>query len=249
MMPFWLYTLGQVFFAQSGGERLSIPFANIIVSLLLLIGPVFLGIVVKHYRPKFAERSKKFVKITTIFIIAVAIVFGSISNFYVFYLITWKTLLCGLLLPWVGFVLSYLIAFLIRQDHRNCRTIAIETGIQNAGIAIVLLQTSLKPPESDLAMVMPVCVLIFTPLPLVAALIVKTVLNCRRLRKEKAASLVGEDVKYDGNVAIVGNIHENGETRGKDLRYSTKEIVGDGEEVSPSPQTGFVAANFAFDPN
>lgn len=247
MMPFWLYTLGQVFFSQAGGEKLSIPFLNIIVSLLLLIGPVFAGIILKHFKPHFAEKSKKFVKISTVIIIIVAIVFGSISNFYVYYLLTWKTLLCGLLLPWAGFGISYGVAFLLRQEHRNCRTIAIETGIQNAGIAIVLLQTSLTPPESDLALVMPVCVLIFTPLPLVIALIGKAIMNCRQKRKEKEALAKNGNVQDGETKQELEPENKDVKTAQMDASYS-KEADGhqNREEVRGD---GFAAVNFAFDSN
>jgi sodium/bile acid cotransporter 3/5 len=177
MMPFWLFTLGQMFFKNLGGH-MQIPFTNIIMSLGFLIVPCVLGIVVKHYKPQFAEKSKKVIKYSTFFIILVAMIFGTAANIYVYSLITAKTLLCGFLLPWGGFALSYAVAFVLRQNHVNCRTIAIETGIQNAGIAIILLSYSLNKPESDLALVMPVCVLIFTPIPLVVCLIGKSIYNC-----------------------------------------------------------------------
>jgi sodium/bile acid cotransporter 3/5 len=186
MMPFWLFTLGQMFFKSLGGH-MQIPFSNIILSLSYLIVPCCLGILVKHYKPKMAEKSKKVIKYTTLFVIVVAICFGTAANIYVYSLITAKTLLCGFLLPWGGFALSYAVAFILRQNHINCRTIAIETGIQNAGIAIVLLSSSLNKPESDLALVMPVCVLIFTPIPLVFCYIFKTVYNCVAPKKEESA--------------------------------------------------------------
>jgi sodium/bile acid cotransporter 3/5 len=183
MMPFWLFTLGQMFFKQLGGH-MQIPFTNIILSLGFLIVPCCLGILVKHYKPHLAEKSKKVIKYTTSFVIIVAICFGTAANIYVYSLITAKTLLCGFLLPWGGFALSYAVAFVLRQNHVNCRTIAIETGIQNAGIAIILLSYSLNKPESDLALVMPVCVLIFTPIPLIFCFIFKTAYNCMKAKRD-----------------------------------------------------------------
>ncbi|KAF8782651.1 Sodium/bile acid cotransporter like protein [Argiope bruennichi] len=49
--------------------------------------------------------------------------------------------------------------------------VAVETGVQNTGIAIVLLGFSLEQPEADLAAVVPVAASIMTPLPLLCAYI------------------------------------------------------------------------------
>ena len=56
-------------------------------------------------------------------------------------------------------------------------TIAIETGIQNTGITVALLLISLPHPDSDLSIVAPIFVSIFTPLPLGMAII------CRHLKQ------------------------------------------------------------------
>lgn len=56
----------------------------------------------------------------------------------------------GLLLPWVGYLFGYLVAFVLRQSPADCLTIAIETGIQNTGIAIFLLRFALPQPQADL---------------------------------------------------------------------------------------------------
>lgn len=171
---------------------MKIPFSNIILSLVFLIVPCFLGIITKHFKPEIAEKSKKIIKFSTLIVIIVAICFGTAANTYVYSLITAKTLICGVLLPWGGFALSYLVAFVLRQSHVNCRTIAIETGIQNAGIAIVLLTFSLDMPDSDLALVMPVSVLLFTPLPLIVAYISKTIYNCVHKKDQKKETNIKE---------------------------------------------------------
>lgn len=59
--------------------------------------------------------------------------FGLYVNRYVFFLMTWYTLLAGMLLPWCGYIFAFAIATLLRQDYKDSITISIETGIQNAG--------------------------------------------------------------------------------------------------------------------
>lgn len=211
MMPLWLLTLGQVFFKDLSAGQISIPFENILLSLALLIVPCLLGIILKHIKPTIAEKSKKVIKISTLIVVGVAIVFGTIANTYVYSLITWKTVLCGMLLPYCGFAVSYLISYFLKQTATNCRTIAIETGIQNANIAIVLLNFSLAKPDSDLTLVMPVCVLLFTPLPLIVILICKNIYERFHKKKEENESDKEENdymnlVKINDDLQITNSV-------------------------------------------
>jgi sodium/bile acid cotransporter 3/5 len=86
-------------------------------------------------------------------------------------------MLAGCLLPYCGFGLSALVAFILRQPPARILTIAIETGIQNTGLAIVIMKFSLPQPEADLAVVAPIVVAMFMPLPLWVAV---TVTEIRR---------------------------------------------------------------------
>lgn len=52
--------------------------------------------------------------------------------------------------PWLGYSLGWLLAKVLKQPSPDCLAIAIETGIQNTGIAIFLLRFSLPQPEADL---------------------------------------------------------------------------------------------------
>lgn len=186
MMPFWLFTLGKVITA---GTPIVIPFANIIFSLLGLILPVIGGILLKHFRPHLEESAKRTIKITSVVVILVVVFFGTYANFYIYLLMTWRTVLCGMLLPWSGFIVGFTAAYVSRQSWQNSITVAVETGIQNAGIAIILISFSLTQPDSDLTLVMPISVLIFTPVPLVICLIVKTIRECNRADKTTSNSV------------------------------------------------------------
>lgn len=52
-------------------------------------------------------------------------------------------------LPWLGYLLGYIVAMVLGQNPADSLTIAIETGIQNTGIAIFLLR-ALPQPQADL---------------------------------------------------------------------------------------------------
>lgn len=53
-------------------------------------------------------------------------------------------------LPYLGYLLAYVMAKVLKQSQPDCLAIAIEAGIQNTGIAIFLLRFSLPQPEADL---------------------------------------------------------------------------------------------------
>ncbi|KAL6725804.1 hypothetical protein Aduo_007833 [Ancylostoma duodenale] len=101
-----------------------------------------------------------------IFVLVFVIVFGAVSNWYMFRMMTVPALLGGLLLPWCGFMFGCFASILTRRAPADVTAIAIETGIQNTGIAILVLKASFAQPDADIGAVLPVIVACFTPGPL-----------------------------------------------------------------------------------
>lgn len=56
-------------------------------------------------------------------------------------------------LPWIAYLVGWSIATLFKQKHEDRVAIAIEAGIQNTGIAIYILRTTLDQPQADLTTV------------------------------------------------------------------------------------------------
>lgn len=63
---------------------------------------------------------------------------------------TVQIIVAGLGLPWLGFLGGLILARLCKQPCPDVLAIAIETGVQNTGIAIFMLSFSLGQPEADL---------------------------------------------------------------------------------------------------
>lgn len=57
---------------------------------------------------------------------------------------SWKLYVATLLHMWIGWSLGYTLARLLRQPHKQSRTIAFETGLQQIGIAMTLISFSYK---------------------------------------------------------------------------------------------------------
>lgn len=83
--------------------------------------------------------------------------------------------MAGLGLPWLGYSFGWLAAKICKQANADAIAIAVETGIQNTGISIFLLQFSLDQPMADLTTVIPVSVAIMTPFPLLGIYLIQKV--------------------------------------------------------------------------
>ncbi|KAK0395091.1 hypothetical protein QR680_001112 [Steinernema hermaphroditum] len=169
MMPIYIYTFGQHFFT----ERVRVPFVHILESLLILIVPSVLGMVFISYKKHLVEKLNRWIKIATWTSTVLTTVFGVYANWYVLYLFRWYIVVAGCALPWSGYVLAYFIALATQQQHRERITIAIETGIQNIGISMIMLLWSLPEPEVDLALVMPLTIILATDKPLMALWLIR----------------------------------------------------------------------------
>lgn len=55
------------------------------------------------------------------------------------------------MIPWFGYLIGGLTAWILRLPFNQVKTIAIETGIQNVGVAFLIIYTNLPSPEADFA--------------------------------------------------------------------------------------------------
>ena len=126
MMPFWLYTLGERAYLRD--LKIRIPFANLTQSLLTIIGPLGIGMLVVHCCPKIKPIVTRIVKPMLLILILYFFVFGAFVNFYLFRYLSLRIALSAPLLPWLGFILGGLFAWIFRQDWSRIKTVGIETG-------------------------------------------------------------------------------------------------------------------------
>ncbi|XP_061197377.1 ileal sodium/bile acid cotransporter-like [Saccostrea echinata] len=230
LIPAWIYSVGvNVIYKDI---EISIPFTNIIISLIGLIIPVGIGILIQTKRPKWAKFIEKLVRpITVIFVILVFTV-GVYANLYVFKLLTPVTLLAGALVPYCGFFFGAVVAFLTRHDRQKILTIAIETGIQNTGISIVMLQLSLPLPDSDIGIVAPIICSVFTPIPMAIAIISYEIKKrCCTKKPPNSEKMGGLDkVANAENSEVKGLSYQPVTEKGSDSEAdATKEMEEDGD--------------------
>jgi len=171
MFPLWLFTLGQLLVSDEDAE-ITIPFVNIILMLTGYLVPVIIGALIQRY----CERLKAFIirMLRPLFIIMILtmIIVGGWSNIFIVRLIRPLLVVAACLVPYTGFFLSGLVAFILRQPPPRILTIAIETGIQNTGLPIILMKFSLPQPDADLSILGPVAVTMCMMMPLWVAVAV-----------------------------------------------------------------------------
>lgn len=181
-IPFWLFTLGRHIFDRG---TLKVPYSNIATYAIALVVPLGIGFLLQRKMPRFSKMMVRIMKPFSIILIIFIIIFAIVTNLYLFKLFSWKIILSGLGLPWLGYILGLTMALIFKQTGPDVRAISIETGIQNTGISIFLLRFGLEQPEADLTTVAPVSCAIMTPLPLILLYIIKIILD---RRKEKLAA-------------------------------------------------------------
>uniref|UniRef100_A0A1I8A3R0 Sodium Bile acid symporter family n=1 Tax=Steinernema glaseri TaxID=37863 RepID=A0A1I8A3R0_9BILA len=189
MMPLWMHLLGKQFLEGYNPEAtIRVPYAKIVTSLLALVIPLLIGVAIQKWKPELAAKARKVMRPYVVIVLVFLIVFGSLANSYMFYLMSVPALVGGLLLPWCGFMFGCFTSIVLRQPPANVTAIAIETGIQNTGIAIMLLKFSFPEPDADISALIPVIVASFTPAPLLLGMLVHRIIKAMRKGNEDSAN-------------------------------------------------------------
>lgn len=163
MMPLWLFTLGKTFTNEAA---ITIPYQKLVVTLATFVLPLGLGILVKRYKPTWAKMFVKALKILVFIMVLFIFTAGIYCNLYVFKMLTGKLLFVALLIPILGMLFGGVTAKLFRFTAPQTIAIALETGIQNTGVAVVVLRRSLPQPDADISSVVPIAASILAPIPL-----------------------------------------------------------------------------------
>ncbi|XP_066289987.1 ileal sodium/bile acid cotransporter-like [Branchiostoma lanceolatum] len=146
MMPLSLFIYGRAFQLDS----INVPFLNIIISLVSITIPELLGILLRHKKPRIADKVMKVIRpVSGLFIIALVVI-GVMVNTHVIYT-PWQPIVACFLLPLAGFIIGFGLAKMFCLDNNRARTVSIETGVQNGTLASAMIRLSFPQPEADLS--------------------------------------------------------------------------------------------------
>merc|ERR1719322_150123 len=174
MMPAWIFSLGQVIFHDED-RAIVIPYYKICIYAFCLVIPLSIGLLIARFAPRLSKFLVRILKPMALFLILFIMIFGVWANLYIFRLMTWPVFLTGMGLPWIGFAFGCTIARLTKRPAEDVIAIAIETGVQNTGMAIFILWFTLDQPLGDMTAVVPVAAATMTPIPLLLGLLVKKI--------------------------------------------------------------------------
>ncbi len=121
-------------------QDIHISFFKVFEIVLILLGiPLVLGMTFAHHFPKMTKKIVGPIQKFSI-LIFLAFVVGAFSKNYDIFL-NWIHIVFFIVVlhNLSGYVLGYFFSKIFRCPKKDCRTISIETGIQNAGLGLVLI--------------------------------------------------------------------------------------------------------------
>lgn len=108
--------------------------------VVLILGiPLILGMLFRHYKEIFALKVMKLLKPFSILVFIILIVLAFKKNIDIFLNHIHYVLIIVIIHNLIGYVIGYYFAKSMKLNFKNRKTLSIETGIQNAGLGLLLV--------------------------------------------------------------------------------------------------------------
>lgn len=130
-------------------RELSIPVSQVFYTLFFIIGvPLVLGVLCSTKLPNFTKKIAKPIQYLSMLIFMGMVIVAFVANIDYFCRYIHYILLIVLVHNGIAFATGYCAASAMGLNMRDRRTITIETGIQNSGLALMLIfNPAIFPPE------------------------------------------------------------------------------------------------------
>ena len=109
-----------------------------LVSLILGV-PLIIGMLVKSYKPKIADKLAKILKPISLIIFMLFIVIAFYDNISIFMNYIHYVLIIVIAHNVLALLLGFYFAKAMKLSYKNQKTLSIETGIQNSGLGLLLI--------------------------------------------------------------------------------------------------------------
>ncbi|XP_066478188.1 ileal sodium/bile acid cotransporter [Tiliqua scincoides] len=157
MMPLCLLIYTKIW---TDYDSIYIPYDSIGLSLVALVVPVSIGIFCKHRWP---TKVKNLIKVGSgvgaVLILITAVVGGILYKGS--WVIAPQLWVVGTIFPAAGYTLGFLLARVAGQPWHRCRTVGMETGMQNTQLCTTVVQLSFTPEQLDKMFAFPLIYSIF----------------------------------------------------------------------------------------
>jgi bile acid:Na+ symporter, BASS family len=123
-------------------KEVSVDPWDMIKTVVVVAGfPIALGMLLAHYYPQTALRCSKVMKPLSVVIFAGFVVIALANNFSYFIKYIHYVLILVLIQNAIAMLTGYAMARVVGLDYKDQKTLAIETGIHNSGLGLVLIFT------------------------------------------------------------------------------------------------------------
>jgi BASS family bile acid:Na+ symporter len=152
-------TLG-IFSAGIEGDW-KIPPENVAQVLFVLLVPTLIGMLLRKWNPNVGATIELVGGALGIFVILFLIVSWVPRNHQLLASTPWQVYFGAIGLGVFGFAVGYVFARLVRQDKRRARTIALETGIQNGPLGVLIVVLTFTGVQQQEVLLIPVLYSLF----------------------------------------------------------------------------------------
>jgi len=132
------------------GDQLGIQFSKALEVFAIVLVPVAIGMLVRRWRPGFADAMDKPVRIASVVILVIVIVGSILSNREILAENFGRLALITILFCLVSLAIGYVVPKLLKVSKAQAIASSFEIGIHNATLAIVIAQTVLMSVELSL---------------------------------------------------------------------------------------------------
>ncbi|NWZ44326.1 NTCP2 protein, partial [Brachypodius atriceps] len=157
MMPLCLFIYTKMW---TDSNTIVLPYDSIGLSLVALVIPVSFGIFVNHKWPAKAKIILKVGSIVGAVLIVIIAVVGGIL-YKGSWIITPKLWIIGTIFPAAGYTLGFFLARIAGLSWQRCRTVSLETGMQNTQLCSTIVQLSFTAEQLELMFTFPLIYSIF----------------------------------------------------------------------------------------
>ncbi|WP_166869570.1 bile acid:sodium symporter family protein [Salinibacterium sp. ZJ70] len=133
-----------------GETELGVQFSKAVEVFTIVLGPVVLGMLVRWWKPNFAKRMDKPVRIASMIILAVVIIGAVVSNWKLLIENVGQLALITVLFCVLSLAVGFFVPRLFRVEPRQAVASSFEIGIHNATLSIVIAQTVIGSVEMSL---------------------------------------------------------------------------------------------------
>lgn len=145
-----LITNFAIAYFQPFDDRLGLQWSKTLEVFAIVLLPVAVGMLVRRFRPKFADGMDKPVRIASVIILIVVIGGAVASNWSLLVANIGQLALITVLFCLISLTIGFLVPRVLRVGRRQAIATSFEIGIHNATLAIVIAQSVLGSTELSL---------------------------------------------------------------------------------------------------